>query len=174
MVSRFLPILVYPAHGGVACPAISQLQQVHACDVGQLPEACFTTNTCQDQVVNNGESGVDCGGTSACGACAIGQQCDSAADCATQSTCSVGGVCLCTCLRCGAVVVYRVTRLMFGCDASLQQHGWRRLPNTSPRMSPWQASLSRKLTCLHSSWNCQAVSPRISAHAHTRLFYPVT
>lgn len=50
----------------------------------------FRAPTCTDGVSNGSETGVDCGGPS-CTACAAGQPCSSAADCATGSC--VAGVC---------------------------------------------------------------------------------
>ena len=86
--------------GGTPCPATSTLQDVKTCAIaGTLPAVCNTT--CTDGIIDNGETGVDCGGTSKCGACSIGGTCLANSDCSSGLVCG-NAVCVCTylCLRC--------------------------------------------------------------------------
>jgi hypothetical protein len=44
--------------------------------------------SCKDKLKNGGESGKDCGGTSACPKCPVGEGCTTNADCLTGLYCS--------------------------------------------------------------------------------------
>jgi cysteine-rich repeat protein len=60
------------------------------CNIGVSPHVCVTP-TCTDLVQNEGETGIDCGGTSTCGGCP-GTTCTLATDCHSLS-CNAGGTC---------------------------------------------------------------------------------
>lgn len=90
---RSLSVLVYSDFGGAACPPQSTLHTMEQCSAS-VPGSC--SSTCADGVRDEGESGIDCGGTSDCGPCGAGQACNSNSDCSGALTCSVTSVCMCT------------------------------------------------------------------------------
>lgn len=68
--------------GSPPVPAPSPANTISGADVTPTPAASpAPVNTCNNSAVDAGESGVDCGGSSACGRCTLGRGCASTDDC---------------------------------------------------------------------------------------------
>ena len=91
---RSKPVMSFPLGQGLDCPPLSDRLEVSACTVDSAAATC---STCDDGVVNAGESDVDCGGSSLCGLCGSGAICSGSSDCAAGLVCGGNSTCLGMC-----------------------------------------------------------------------------
>ena len=96
---RSKPVMSFPLGQGLDCPPLSDRLEVSACTVDSAAATC---STCDDGVVNAGESDVDCGGSSLCGLCGSGAICSGSSDCAAGLVCGGNSTCL---GMCGSVMM---------------------------------------------------------------------